>query len=693
MRLMAVPGGPMKAGPARRFIAEQTACEIARLLTYGQEQRLLLHDRPLVPADIAVLVRSHREGRLMREALAACGIRSVEYTQDSLFDSEEARELEAILSAIADPGDRNALPTALATTLMGQSAATVLAVKEGEEPWEIWYQRFLHFQELWRQQGVAAMLQHLLYEPLATDSALAETMLMAEGGERRLTNVLHLIEVLQETANQEQLAAGGLVKWLGRQRDESLRIGEARELRLESDEGLVKIITVHKSKGLQYPIVFCPFLWGTRPSESAPFTFHTEKGDAALELGSRDLPDYEEDYRRHQRLAKAEAEQEEMRLLYVALTRAQYQCHIAFGAIGGNSKPADSAKSVLARLLRLEDGDFADSDSIAAAMERLGADQPDDFDVLRLPRPPARFAVEAEQAALEARPFNGRIARDWHVTSYSTLSRGRPERVLRADDDHAVIATAGGPQADDFFGFTRGRQAGSFLHAVLEGIDFSAVDVAQLQMDIERLAPRYGIDGEQWGEVVQEAILRIIATPLNAEGLSLGSVPRQDRLPELEFHYSLDGARSGLLRFLERSGVAAERWEEPLRLLEQAPGKGLMTGFIDLTFRHDGKYYLLDYKSNHLGDSYADYAPEHMAQAMTAEAFDLQYLIYTLALHRYLRVRLPGYDYEKDIGGVFYLFLRGMHPDHPGSGVFFDRPPKRLILALDRYLLGELEDA
>lgn len=692
MQLMAVPGGPMKAGPARRFIAENAAYKIAHLLGCGQENRLLLHDRPVVPADIAVLVRSHREGRLMREALAACGIRSVEYTQDSLFDSEEARELEAILRAALDPGDREALPTALATTLMGQTAATVFAVKEGEALWEWWYQQFLSCQELWRQQGVAAMLQHLLYEPLSTEGAIAERLLQAEGGERRLTNVLHLVEVLQEAGSQEQFGPAGLLKWLSRQRDEALRVGDARELRLESDEGLVKIITVHKSKGLQYPIVFCPFLWGTRSSESAPFAFHTEKGEAALELGSRDLPDYAEDYSRHQKLAKTEAEQEEMRLLYVALTRAQYQCYIAFGAIGGRSKPADSAKSMLARLLRLETADYSDVDSLTAALERFSNAHPGCFGVLSLPLPTARFALKSEQIELAARTFTGRINRNWLVTSYSALSRGRAERLLRTDDDR--VSASDEVEADDFFGFTRGRHAGSYLHALLESTDFSAVDAEKLQERIKDLAPRYRIDAAKWGEVLMEAIPRIIVTPLRDDGLSLAAIPPQDRMPELGFHYALGGVRGEVLRFLERNGVGGlDDWRESLQLLDKSSAEGLMTGFIDLTFRYNNRYYLLDYKSNHLGDSYADYEPQRLRSAMAAEAFNLQYLIYTVVLHRFLRVRLPEYNYARDVGGVFYLFLRGMHPDHSGSGVFFDRPSEELILALDHYLQGEHEVA
>lgn len=689
IRLMAVPGEPMKTGPARRFIAEQTAFEIARMLDHGQAGRLLLHDRPLQSADIAVLVRKHEEGRLMREALSACGIRSVEYSQDSLFDSDEARELEAILRAAVDPGDRDALPTALATRIMGQSAMTALAVKQGEAAWEQWYHRFLHYQELWHRQGVAAMLQQLLHEPGSPEPAIAEKILMEEGGERRLTNVLHLLEVLQETANQEQLSAAGLVKWLGRQRDQALRIGEARELRLESDEGLVKIITVHKSKGLQFPIVFCPFLWGTRQAASSPFAFHTQDGQAALELGFRGLPDYAEDYRRHQGLARMEAEQEEMRLLYVALTRAQYQCHIAFGAIGGNSKPADSAKSTLARLLRLDRADFVDSDAVASALERLCTEQPDIFATVRLPQARTYINVITEQARLDARQFQGRISRDWQITSYSTLSRGHAERVLKADDDRAASAPIIERPSADFFGFTRGRQAGSFLHALLEDIDFIEPDILQLEQSIVRLAPRYGIDVEQWGDVVQKALLQIIATPLNGAGLSLGAVSSQDRLPELEFHYDLGSERDSLMLYLEQSGVEPGRWETPLRRLDEAPSAGLMTGFIDLTFRYKNKYYIADYKSNYLGSSYADYAPARLTNAMAAEAFDLQYLIYVLALHRYLGVRLPNYCYERDLGGAFYLFLRGMHPEHPGSGIYFDKPPKALVLALDRYFAAE----
>lgn len=685
-QLMAVPGAPMRAGPARQFIARHTAYQIAHLLNLGQAGRLCLETRPVEPADIAVLVRSHKEGRLMREALAACGVRSVEYAQDSLFDSDEAHELERLLRAIADPGDRNALPTALACPLLGQDAATVLAVREGGPEWERWYHRFLDYQARWREQGVAAMLQYWLHDA-AGGPSVAETLVRSDGGERRLTNVLHLIEVLQEVSSREALGMAGLVKWLARQRDPQLRVGEARELRLESDEKLVKIVTVHKSKGLQYPIVFCPFLWSSGKAPSAPFVFHTEDGKAAIELGNKDLPDYQDHYRRHQRQAGLEAAQEEMRLLYVALTRAQYQCYVAFGAIGGRGKRADSAKSALARLLRLEESAYADSDAMAAALEAYAAARPGRFGALRLPRPACRYAPPTETPALAPRPFSGRIVRNWAIASYSALSQGRPERELRADDDRAVpVAVEAG---DDFFAFTRGRLAGSFLHALLESVDFAAIDRAALAAEIARLAARYRIQAERWTNVLLDAIERIVATPLAADGLCLAAIPRPARLPELNFHFPLAGRSGALAGYLRQRGVAGDGWERALRLLDGAPPAGLMTGAIDLVFRHQGRYYLADFKSNHLGDDYTDYAPDKLATVMAEEAYDLQLLIYTLALHRHLAARLPGYSYEQHLGGAFYLFLRGMHPQQPGAGVYAARPPVALIAALDDYYAGE----
>lgn len=689
MRLLAVLDGPLKAGAARQFIAAQTAHKIAYLLNQSQAQRLRLHDRPLLPADIAVLVRTHQEGRLMREALAACGVRSVEYSQDSLFDSDEARELEAVLRAIVEPASRDALPTALATTMLGQTARVVYEVREGGALWEIWFQRFSYLQELWRTQGIAVMLQQLLYTTLDDSGSIAEAIVTTAGGERRITNLLHLTEVLQEVSTQERLTGASLVKWLSRQRDPDLRIGEAHELRLESDEELVKILTIHKSKGLQFPVVFCPFLWDVRAAASAPFSFHTEDGLAGIELGSRNLPDYAEDYNRHQRLAKAEADQEEMRLLYVALTRAQYLCYIAFGAIGGNSKPADSAKSILARLLRMQPDDYDGNEALVAGLERLSDAQPDIFAVRRLPLQPARFQAERQQTPLEALAFNRRIYSRWSRTSYSMLSQGWSERLLRTDDDDATTVVETAPDTDDFFSFTRGRQAGSFLHALLESIDFCAIDNDLLQAEIQRLAPRYGIDAERWSVVLQDAIARLVATPLGVDQLTLSAISAQDRLPELEFHFALHGGRGDLLAYLQRSGVASDAWEPALRLLAQGPPEGLMTGFIDLTFRFKNQYYLLDYKSNYLGNTYADYEQAKIVDVMARHAFNLQYLIYALALHRYLKTRLSGYQYGRDVGGVYYLFLRGMHPEQPGCGIFFDKPPEDLILALDRYFLGE----
>ena len=477
----------------------------------------------------------------------------------------------------------------------------------------------------------------------------------------------------------ERFGMEGLLHWLESTIDHPDGDAEEQQLRLESDEHLVQVVTIHKSKGLEYPVVFLPGLWAGRSTadDGKLFLYHEEEERRhCADLG-------DEGREAHLALARSERLAEELRLLYVALTRAKYRCCFGWGAV------KEAGNTALAWLLHSDGMEGLSDGELRAALERVAVE------VTAPPRREARLEESAARALPEgrARAFGGTIESRWLVTSYSGLVAGIDHsdalRHERPDHDAVEAAEAGAAAARrDRFSFPRGSQAGLFLHTLLEHLDFTADsrDPERAKLIGDQLE-RHGFERD-WLPVMEEWLAAILDAPLDEvspNNMNLAAVPRADRRDELAFHYPLAPIEAhGLNRLLDRfPGYFSGE-----RALTFAPLEGMMKGFVDLVFRVDGRYYLADYKSNHLGDRLADYGEEALRAAMAEHRYDLQYLIYTVALHRHLQRSVAGYDYERHFGGVYYLFLRGLTPERPGNGVYHDRPARALVEALDRYFAG-----
>lgn len=673
--------GAITADAAREAAAAVCAGQIARLLALSDRGRAVLGDAPLRAGDIAVLVRSHSDGLWMQRALRARGIASVSLSQQSVFDTLEAEALQQVLMAVSDPGNEGRLKAALASALLEWSAEEILALDDQMQLREAVLSRFHGYRDLWLHRG----FQRAFFALLEGEGVL-QRLQADPDGERRLTNLLHLGELLQAAARQ---FAGPerLLRWLADQRC-GLGADDERLLRLESDEALVQIVTIHKSKGLEYPVVFIPFPWTGGMAGRGPVMFHAPEPPypVYLDLGSDRLET-------HQDLAATEDLAERLRLLYVAVTRARHLCVLTWGRIN------NAEHSALAWLLHPDPGqdpprslmkDMTE-DEIRTRLETLGAGAAGTMAVQSAPEDPAaafkKMAIIRED--LSARPFTGRIAGDWRLTSYSGLLAGRDvERPDHDPEPPAETTEAPGAPVDAVFRFPGGTVAGQCLHELLETLDFPNAKGSDLAEAVQRLLARYAID-DVWQPVAAEIVRRTLDTALDADGLRLRAIARPDRLDEMEFHFPL--ARLEPTRL---AGVLADfaGYRSAGQGLHFDPVQGLMKGFIDLVFHHRGRYYIVDYKSNHLGDRLQDYGPPQLGAAMAAHRYDLQYLIYTVALHRYLAHRLPGYRYQRHFGGVYYLFLRGLHPDHgPSRGVFSHRPEPALVEALDRMFAGNTE--
>ncbi|HET6492223.1 MAG TPA: exodeoxyribonuclease V subunit beta [Burkholderiales bacterium] len=680
-------GKPLNKDVASELAAQATAAEIARLLELGAQSKArigvpengVIRERALTGGDVAVLVRTHRQANAVRAALRRLGIASVERGGDSVFASHEAQELQRLLMAIAEPGRERLIRAALVTEMIGYSGTTLHALTADEARWEETVEGFRAAHNEWHERGFIRMAR-LVFQHFG----VMDRLLACADGERRITNLLHLVELMHREAGAQGI--GAALEWLAAKRNAPERKNEDELLRLESDENLVKILTVHAAKGLEFPLVFCPFMWDgrLRASSEPAIAFHDPDNAhaAVLDLGSDSLEDC-------RKVAEREELAESLRLLYVALTRARYRCWMVWGNINEaeTSAPAwlfhhrdDSSGSIAVSL---------DDALIQNDLERIEARAEGTIRVRPIPlRDHVGLArTAAPTPRLTLRTFAGSVRDTWRVTSFSGLAHAWGVETPDYDAAAHQVETESAGGTQDIFAFPRGARAGRCLHAIFEQVDFTALPRAILERLVARELAAHDF-AARWVPVVADMVQAVVATPLDASGhLRLDRVPAHRRFDELEFYYPIARLSDAKLRAILLEGGFPDEIRERIGTFTFAPAQGFMKGFIDLVFEADGCFYLADYKSNWLGPSPDDYRQGNLNRAMAREAYYLQYLIYCVALHRYLALRVPGYDYETHFGGVRYLFLRGMRPETGlACGIYADRPARGLIDALDGYL-------
>jgi exodeoxyribonuclease V beta subunit len=716
--------GLLSIGDARTVVAADVAADIAAVLGSAVQ----LDDRHLVAGDVAVLVRTHKQSAQVREALAETGVPAVLAGAASVFATPTAQDWLALLEALEQPHRATRVAAAALTCVVGWPAEA-LATASDEDLDELGT-RLRRWAAVLSERGVAALLEAV------TATGLPARLLGQRAGERQLTDLRHIGLALHTAAIEGQLGLTAIVEWLRRRISEAPRdLSIERSRRLESDADAVQILTVHASKGLQFPVVYVPFGWDRHVAEPDPLTLHDDAGARVLDVGGKTGTGFAQRCRRHQ----AEDAGEDLRLLYVALTRAQCQVitwwaptantpasalhrlllgRPAPGAIPQPTYPLPGDDTVLAQLRRLASADLA--------VERVAAAQPSRW------TPPATPAP-----ALEAARFTRRLDTGWQRTSYSRLTAtahdspgvgSEPEHGQRDDEtmpaarpasDPAAIPDLPSPMAD----LPAGAAFGTLVHAILETTDTTAPDLLgelteragdQLSRQPLRLDPA----------VLAAALLPALHTPLGplADGRRLRDIPASDRLTELDFEFPLNGGDGPPLATnvtLDGLGRLIGRHVDPhdplaaYPALLQAPTigpqplRGYLGGSIDAVLRIPGdagaRYVVVDYKTNRLAPiglsgpeplTAYHYRPAALTQAMMAAHYPLQALLYCTALHRFLTWRQPGYDPARHLGGVLYLFLRGMcGPETPTVdglpyGVFSWQPPAALVAELSQLLAG-----
>ncbi|STU38640.1 exonuclease V subunit beta [Klebsiella pneumoniae] len=659
MNVWLMPGDTVGSGDYQTFMAQLCATQIRDWLSAGQRGRALLWrgetSRPVQASDITVLVRNRLEAAQVREALQTLGIPSVYLSnRDSVFETLEAQELLWLLQAVLAPERENTLRSALATSMFGLTALDIENLNQDEQAWDALVEEFSEYRQIWRQRGVMPMLRALM-----TARHIAENLLATRGGERRLTDILHISELLQEAASQLE-SEHALVRWLAQHIAEPDSNAASQQMRLESDKHLVQIVTIHKSKGLEYPLVWLPFIARFRKQDQA-FYHDRETFAAVLDLG-QDEASLE--------LAEAERLAEDLRLLYVALTRAVWHCSLGVAPLSSRkSGNSDFHLSALGRLLQA--GEAMDAAGLAARLADfchgdIALQIPGELDLTPWQAPAATIP------RLSARELQRRIADDWRVTSYSGLQQhgfsGGQDLLPRLDVDAAGVGEVVEEPQLTPHQFPRGAAPGTFLHSLFEELDFTQPVPEGWMAEKLQLS---GFDA-QWAPVLTDWLGGVLKTRLPGPDIALNQLAARDKQVEMAFYLPI-----AQLLTAERLDALIRQYD-PLSAdtppLDFRQVRGMLKGFIDLVFRHEGRYYLLDYKSNWLGEDREAYTRPAMEQAMRAHRYDLQYQLYSLALHRYLRHRLADYDYDRHFGGVIYLFLRGMDGQEGGRG---SSPPGR----------------
>ncbi|WP_157956790.1 exodeoxyribonuclease V subunit beta [Salinicola halimionae] len=724
----------------QNMMAAATRAEVQRLLE--GEWRFVgeTGERAVKPADIAILVRHGGEALKVRAALADGGIRSVYLSErSSVFDTPQAFELLQLFEAVAQPRQDSRLKAALATKLLNESPQALEPLLADELAWEREVERFSDYHRQWQRRGVLPMLRAVM-----RDFRIAERLAQRADGERALTDLLHLGELAQN-AQQRLDGEQALLRWWHRALQEGVETLDSQALsqRLESDEDLVRVITVHKSKGLEYPIVLLPFICSHRPAEPDRNTkllaLRPAEGEGSVMVASPD-----DAQTREADLARLD---EDVRLLYVALTRAAYACRMGVAHVGrGRGKSGCLHETALGRLL----GSQKEDDGVAL-LERLRQGQRAGWLAIEPPPELPDHRLRLASGAPETKParrFQGRIDDDWWIASYTALiadarqDTGRSERgegegigedaAAASEDLPATLDVEVSRERDpvprprirSLFEFPRGPRPGTFLHGLLEMLDFDRLaDPAYadtLRRDVERRLATSGFD-VAWAPLLLEWLLERLRQPL----IHLDGQPvHLDRLEawrtELEFWLPATAAWS---EPLDRLVTRFEPLPGPRPRLAPRKLNGMLKGYIDLVFQAHGRWYVLDWKSNHLGDDPEDYQGARLAAAMVDHRYDLQYVLYVLALHRLLKSRLEDYDYDRHVGGACYVFLRGLSKapiskapdaapelstmslstepedapegvvDSSANGVFYRRPSRALIEALDAWLDGDAEPA
>ncbi len=646
--------------------------------------------RNIESGDIAVLVHSHRDAESVKDLLKSIGVGAVTYSREKVFDSREAERIEQLLSAVLNPLSRTAVQSAVVSGFFGISLSAMYEYLNSEKEYLKLSEILQDLNEEWRSKGSYPMMRKILFRTggLHHVSKLANS-------ERVVTNIFQLTELMAKAETDKELDPPAMLRWFRSKITENT-VSDEETIRLESDANLVKISTIHNSKGLEFPVVFCPTLW-----EGKDFRTRSK----LIETCHRIHAPYERviNYQQFASSERAEATDqahfeeiaEEVRKAYVALTRAKYECRIFWGTtdtshlsgLGAMLKGKEVIRKSIIKKLKVGKNDQLKSDDFYHHFKMLADKHPE---YIRLHTPdtsissPGSLKPVYEESQLSVRNYEGpdEIDRSKRLYSFTSLS-GHHETDLDAPDydqylqdylHYAMHQSVSISDAPDIFQFPKGKTAGTFIHKLFEHEKFDFRS-AELEEEVLReMLTDFGFD-ERWVKVLNQMMLNVSNADYGE--FKLNQVSPDQMLKEMEFYFPVSDLQSGDIKNLIRGNGTQNH--------NNGTNTNFMKGFIDLVARQNDKYYIVDYKSNYLGDKPRNYSPDLLKNEILKSNYDIQYYLYTVALVKYLKQRVPGFNYRRSFGGVFYLFVRGIE-EKESNGIYFDLPDEGLIGELENHL-------
>ncbi len=664
-------------GLAHDRIRRWVVGEIVRLLTPENGVMIEKYEpicgfckNPLLPADIAILVRTNSQAQEYHDALSQVSIPSVVASKTSVFKTGECAQLLHVIRAVAVPASIPGLKAAMSCDWFGLTGDYFVLLNGDDTLLTQWVERYHLYHQLWQEHGFLVMMTRLL-----EDEKVFIYLSELAQAERRIANIQHLCELVQEMTQLHGLTMEQTIIWLQKMIVSDLGVDEM-ELRLESDGDAVAIVTMHGAKGLEFPITFCPHLMSGSPSVlrgRSVVRCHDRDNRLIVDLGS-------ENFEENSKRAYEEEVEEDLRLAYVAITRAQLRCYLFWADIKGWGGNSGSFQSPLGTMLFPHgNSDFEyqydhlhllgrQNNSSHLLIEEESAElasyrPPDGGDLVLQPEKRGRRSFTTNRTVTS---FSGLVSFTAHTEEALAGAfdeRGTENRLLESSRLPA------------------GVRFGNLVHDILENIDFQ--DLAENCYDgnrVSRLCQRYGLEVDHKGlqQLLKDSVTTSLLKPeVQGESFSLADIAPEHQVKELGFSlYMTHTTTDDVNRIL-----VSQQTYVPLLYREM---EGFLNGYIDLICFHDGRYYVIDYKTNYLGDHIADYSRAALVSAMRAHNYGLQYWLYSLVVHRYLKRWLPGYSYTDHFGGVMYLFVRGMMPETAGSGVYSDLPDEQVLNELDR---------
>lgn len=679
-------GGRINKEVLRPMILEAVVGEMQRL--FSEDYRI--GERRVRPRNVAVIVRKHDEARAIQDALGRVGIPSVLSKSGNLWKSDEVEYLRHLLRAILKPHDVRSMAAAMSTVLWGFDAEEIHRIQQDESEVSRISAQLLKWRLAWYRHGILYAINTFMDESDAT-----RRLLKIRDGERRLTNIRHTLELLHSAERERRRSTEELVLWLSDQ-IATKDAAEENQLRLETDSEAVQIVTSHGSKGLQYDIVFAPYLWDDSSKIMDPgFLVHKDDGGMLYDLARS--KHYKQQYR-------AEALSETLRLAYVTLTRAKYRCYVPVGRVNAAEGSALSYLFV-GHEASTEEPDAAHvQKAIATAkkgdpvqqVEELVAAHPELMTLEDFPEsgPSMSLLETPESDNYNPRTIpSGMLVRlvPWGVTSFSDITR-----LQDADGIDSTVLLSRKIKPEGFAAFAAGTQPGQCLHDILENADFQLAGASEPTQQVERLIQRtlraYGLDDPHAHrapidpeEFVADLLRQTLNAPLPLVGGALVDVPREHQIREWRFVlpvHRINGETLAEIIARHADAQIATVYPPLLRRLSGEAVNGFFSGFADLVFEKDGRWFIYDWKSTLLGDSPEDYGESQLRDAALHHHYLLQAYFYAVGLHRYLKTRIPNYDYETHFGGAAVVFLRGID-GKTSNGFYAQRPPLTLIEAID----------